>query len=538
VAIQLQVNAKNEHEVNSSIMTEVYSNASDLQNQQEGKSIKGTVVDEAGAPIPGVTIIVKGTTVGTVTDMDGKFNLQNVPEDGILSVSFIGMQSVELAVAGQSTFTITLQSELQDIDEVVVIGYGVQKKSSLTGAVTQVKAEDMENRTINNPLQALAGKASGVQVSSSSAAPGSSPSITIRGINSNNGGSPLYVVDGRLADNISGIAPNDIESMEILKDAASAAIYGAQAGNGVILLTTKKGKKGTGTVSYDYQFTLQSIGKTPKMMYSEQYIDYFTAADKFSMDLVYKYWDFEQNTNWIEEVFDTSIMQRHSLNFQGGNEKGSCYLSGSMLDNDGMVIRDADTYKRYTGMINGSYNIKSWLEVASNNKIEYWKRRAVSEGNEYSSLIMSILQLDPMTPVTYTEANMTNDMAATLANYRATGVGELLNDGNGNYYSVSPYVTSENINSLIMRDKSYSESSGFNINGTGYLNLKPIKGLVVTSRFSYLLGVSESYGYDNDYWANSMSHQLFMNINGSNYNNTPIRWENFANYMHAFIRPA
>ncbi|MCU4163482.1 SusC/RagA family TonB-linked outer membrane protein [Carboxylicivirga caseinilyticus] len=534
VAIQLQAETNQTNEGDGYRVSENSDNFSDLTNQQDGKTVNGTVVDQDGAPIPGVTIIVKGSTIGTVTDMDGKFQLNDVPEDGILRVSFIGMQEVELTVAGKTTFNVTLQSELQDIDEVVVIGYGVQKKSSLTGAVAQVKSEDMENRTISNPLQALAGKASGVQVYSSSGAPGSSPTIRIRGVNSNNGGTPLYVVDGRVASSISGIEPNDIENMEILKDAASAAIYGAQAGNGVILITTKKGKKGTGTITYDYQYTSQSIGKMPHVMNSEQYIDYFTAADKFSMDLVYKYWDFEQNTNWIEEIFRPSVMQRHSINFQGGNEKGNYYLSGSMLDNDGMVVGDADVYKRYTGMINGSYNVKPWLEVGSNNQIEYYKSRSVSEGSEYGSLILSTLQLDPMTPVTYTEDNMTDDMAAALANYRETGVGELLSDGNGNYYSVSPYVTSENINPLIMRDRSYSESSGFNVNGTAYLNIKPTNGLVITSRISYLLGMSESYGYDNDYYANSMAHQLFMNLSASTYNNTRLQWENFANYTRSF----
>ncbi|WP_291861993.1 SusC/RagA family TonB-linked outer membrane protein [Marinilabilia sp.] len=496
--------------------------------------VSGTVTDKDGMVMPGVTVVLKGTFNGSITDMDGKYIIQDVPGDGVLTFSFIGMKTVEVEIQNRTHINVVLEEENVILDELVVVGYGFQKKSSLTGAVSQVKSNDMENRTITNPLQALSGKTSGTQVYSSSASPGSSPTIRIRGINSNNDINPLFVVDGRIASSIAGIEPNDIESMEILKDAASAAIYGAQAGNGVVLITTKKGKTGTGTITYDYQYTSQSIGKVPHVMNSEQFIDYWTAAGKFTMDKVYKYWDFKQNTDWIHEIFEPSIMQRHSLNFQGGNDKGNYYLSASMLDNNGMVVGNADTYTRYTGMINGSYHIKPWLEAGTNNQIEYYKRRSVSEGSEYGSLILSTLQLDPMTPVTYTENNMPDNMANVLANFRASGVGELLNDGNGNYYSVSPFLTSENLNPLIMRDRSYSKSSGFNVNGTAFLNFKPVKGLVATSRLSFLLGVSESYGYDSDYYANAMAYRKFMALNASTNNNTRIQWENFVNYTLSF----
>ncbi len=498
------------------------------------ETVKGTVVDEDNAPIPGVSIIIKGTTTGTTTDFDGNFTLENVPGDAILVFSFIGMQTQEVAVAGQTTFNVTMKLDVEDIDEVVVVGYGIQKKSNVTGAIASVKSEDMENRTIANPLQALAGKTAGTQVYTNSGSPGASPTIRIRGVNSNTGGDPLYVVDGRVADDIGGIDPNDIESMEILKDAASAAIYGAQAGNGVILITTKKGKKGQGSINYDFQYTLQSIGQTPKVMNSEEFIDYWTEDGRVGWDVVNKYWDFKQNTNWVDETFETSAMQRHSLSFMGGNENGTYYLSGSYLDNDGMVAGDADTYKRYTGMFNSTYNIKPWLEVGSNNQIEYYQRRSVSEGSEYGSLILSTLQLDPLTPVTYTVDNMPDNMTSHLESYLETGVGEILSDGNGNYYSVSPYVQSENVNPFIMRDRSYSKTRGFNINGTTFLNLKPIDGLVLTTRLSYLLGSTETYGYDNDYYASTQAFRNFVATNASTYANSRIQWENFANYMKSF----
>ena len=267
---------------------------------------------------------------------------------------------------------IVLEEDQKLLDEVVVVGYGVQKKSSVTGAISQVKNEDMQNRTITRPEQALQGKTAGVQIFQSSASPGASPTVRIRGINSNGSCDPLYVVDGRIASDIGGIDPNDIESMEVLKDAASAAIYGAAAGNGVILITTKKGKAGQGTVTYDFQLSIQNIANVPKVMNAEQYIGYMTEANYLSMDKVNADWDFKTNTDWSKAAFEPSRMQKHNLAFQGGNDKGTYYLSLTYLDNNGYVVGDADTYKRLTATINADYNIKKWLQVGTNNQIEYY----------------------------------------------------------------------------------------------------------------------------------------------------------------------
>ena len=202
-------------------------------------SANGTIIDENKTPMIGVSVIEKGTQNGVITDIDGKWEL-DVANGAILEFSFIGYTTVVLpAAAGMN---LQMQVDTRVLEEVVVVGYGVQKKSSITGSVSQVKSEDIEARTITTAGQALQGKTSGVQVLSASARPGASPSIRIRGISSNGSSDPLYVVDGRLTKDIAGIDPNDIESMEVLKDGASSAIYGAEAGNGVVLITTKKGK--------------------------------------------------------------------------------------------------------------------------------------------------------------------------------------------------------------------------------------------------------------------------------------------------------
>lgn len=491
-------------------------------------NVSGTVTDVNEEPLIGASVIPKGTTRGVTTDLDGRYTI-SVPAGSTLTFSYIGYISRDMRVSG-TVLNVVLDQDITSLEEVVVVGYGVQKKSSLTGAVSQVKAEDMENRTISRPEQALQGKTAGVNVFSASARPGASPQVRIRGISSNGSCDPLYVVDGRIASDIGGIDPNDIESMEVLKDGASAAIYGAAAGNGVVLITTKKGK-GDGRITYDFQFTSQSLGKVPHVMNSEQFIDYYTSAGLISEDLVYREWDFVTNTDWVKTIFENSHMQRHNLTFQAGNERGDLYLSLSYLNNDGMVAGNSDTYERMTGMINASWKIKPWLQVGTNNQIEYYSARSVTEGSEYGSIFMSALQLDPMTKPVYTADNMTSEMRSILETSR---VGYLLQDGNGNYYGISPFLSCENYNPLIMRDHAYSKSRGHNINGTTYLNFYPYRGFMFTSRLGYRLSASESYGVSYDFYGNSTQKQDFVSVSASAYTPTYYQWENFLNYNNKF----
>ncbi|MCM1457857.1 MAG: TonB-dependent receptor [Lachnoclostridium sp.] len=491
-------------------------------------TVQGTVSDPDGEPLIGVSVRIKDANAGVVTDIDGNYTIR-ANNGQTLVFSYVGFLTHEAKVTGP-TMNVTLDADNRQLDEVVVVGYGVQKKSSLTGAISQVKAEDMENRTITSATQALQGKTAGVQIYSGSARPGASPQVRIRGISSNGSCDPLYVVDGRVASDIAGIDPNDIASMEVLKDGASAAIYGAAAGNGVVLITTKKGS-GNGKITYDFQFTSQSLGKVPHVMNSEQYIDYYTEAGLISKDIIYNNWDFETNTDWVKTTFENSKMQRHMVAFQAGNDRGSLYLSLSYLNNNGMVAGNSDIYERITGMINASWKIKPWLEVGTNNQIEHYRARSVAEGNEYGSLILSALVTDPLTRPTYTEENMTDEMRRVLNSSR---YGYLLSDGNGNYYGISPYVSAENPNPLIMRDRALNENRGYNINGSTYLNLTPVKGLLFTSRLSYRLSASESYGVSFDYYGNSTQKQDYLQVSASAYTPTYYQWENFANYTRDF----
>ena len=495
---------------------------------QQRVTVSGQVVDDQNEPLIAVGVVQQGTTNGVITDLDGKYSI-TVPAGATIVFSSVGYVTQEIVANTTSTVNIVLATDNLMIEETVVVGYGVQKKSDVTGAISQVKAEDIANRTITSPEAALQGKTAGVQAYASSARPGATPAIRVRGISSNNDANPLYVVDGRITNSIAGIDPNDIESMEVLKDGASAAIYGAEAGNGVVMITTRRGQ-GDGKVSYSYQLSSQSLGKTPKVMNSEEFIQFYMEKGSISLNDVYGKWDQKTNTDWLGASYGNSFMHHHNLTFQAGNDRGSLYLSGSYLDNDGMFVGDADVYNRVTGMINGSWKFKPWLEVQSNNQVEVYRQRSISEGSDYGPAVLAALQLDPMTPAVYE----TGKEPEFIKDYLDEGK-VLLTDGQGRIYGISQFNLSENVNPLVQRDRSYSISKGFNINGSTSFNLRPIPELTITSRLGYRLSSGDNYGYSHDYFVNEgYAHQYYMSINGSANNSMYYQWENFLNWMHQF----
>ncbi len=491
------------------------------------QGIKGTVIDENGEPVIGATVAEKSNPKNaTITDFDGNFTV-NVNAGKIIQITYIGYETQE--AAAKNGMTIKLRPDNKVLEEVVVVGYGVQKKSSVTGAISQVKPEDMENRTIANAQQALQGKTSGVQIIQSSAAPGSSPTIRVRGYSSNSSSEPLFVVDGVRLGDISGIDPSTIASMEILKDAASAAIYGAEAGNGVVLITTKKGKPGQGKISYDFMFTDESLARIPKMLNSEQYIQYMDEGNIFTKDYLLKNWDGVTNTAWTDVAFNHGHMQKHALSFTGGNERGNYYLSLAYLNNNGIVKGDADVYKRLTATINSEYKIKDWLKVGTTNQIEKYDVRSVSSNNEYGSLLTSILMLDPLTPDTYTAENLPYQMVNAQANGK-----QLLQDENGNYYAVSKFYAGEQYHPMIMRDNGLSKNQGFNINGSIYGDFTPAKGLTITSRFGYRLAGTNNSSTSLPFYGNGVQSRDFLDFSAGSSTSIYYQWENFANYMKTF----
>lgn len=491
-------------------------------------NVTGKVTDANGEPLIGVSVISKGGNKGVVTDIDGLYEIQ-VEAGTTLSYSYVGYETAERHIAKGGEVNVTLKEALVSLNDVVVIGYGVQKKSSVTGAISQLKSADIENRTITNPQSALQGKTAGVQVVTTSSAPGSSPTIRVRGYSSNVSSDPLYVVDGVRLNDISGIDPNDIASMEVLKDAASAAIYGAEAGNGVILITTKRGSAGNGKITYDFQYAWERPAKVPKMLNAEQYIQYMSEGNTFTEDYLLKNWDGVTNTSWLDKAFETGHMQRHNISFTNGNDRGNYYLSLSYLNNDGIVGGSKDKYERLTAAINGEYNIKPWLKVGTTNQIEKYNVRSVSSNNEYGSLITATLLLDPLTPFLYSPDKLPLHMINAMEQGR-----HLLTDKNGNYYAVSKFLNSENYHPFVMRDNGVSRNDGFNITGSVFADFKPFAGFTFTSRFGYRLASGHQSNVNLPFYGNATQSGDYVGMNAQNSQSVYWQWENFANYIKQF----
>ncbi|WP_346861430.1 TonB-dependent receptor [uncultured Draconibacterium sp.] len=488
---------------------------------QEQKSVRGNITDTGNSPLPGVTVLVKGTTNGTITDFDGNYTLTNVPEDALLVYSFVGMKTQEIPAAGKSLIDIVLEEETIGLEEVVAIGYGVQKKSVVTGAISSVKAEEMMTRSDTRPEQALQGKTSGVQVVSTSGAPGAGMKIRIRGYSSNGNSDPLYIVDGLRTSDISGLEPTNIESMEVLKDGASAAIYGAEGGNGVILITTKSGSAGQSQVSYNFQYTLQSLGRTPELMNAAQYLDYMDELGMSSGMSNPEGYD----TNWIDESFETAPMQKHNLTFSGGNEKTNYLASLSYLNQEGIVAGDQDYYKRYSGMFNGSRQLKDWLKFGSSIQLSRSVTKSFNEDDEYRGVIANAVLLDPLTPVEYTGQVPSHVQTIIDAGY------PVMQADNGNYYGISRYVTGETINPFVQNKQNQSENTVTKVMGNIYMDLTPIEGLTITSKLGLNYLNSNNHNYQPQYYYSSEMMNLNASVSEAVTSMTYWQWENFASYV-------
>ncbi len=501
--------------------------------------VKGQVVsDSENEPLIGVAIVEKGTSNGTVTDIDGNFSLK-INNNATLVISYVGYTTQQVQPNGQTNLSIRLQEDNKLLEDVVVIGYGVQKKSDLTGAVASVKAEDLKGRSTTDAAAALQGKAPGVQVLNSSGKPGQAASIRVRGYSSNSSNiGPLLIVDGLQVSSIQYLDPSMIESMEVLKDAASAAIYGAEAGNGVILITTKSGKKGKGTVSYEGKFTNQSLGSVPQLLNAAQFKDWMTmqlGADRVNGDMkdaqdLYK-WDPNTDTDWLDAYFEDTWAQQHTLSFSGANDRGAYFMSVSHVNQDGIVAGSKDKYERLTAQINADYRVKDWLQVGTNTSIEKWASRGVSE-NGYGSSFEMLLLIDPLTPLYWTKPEQM--LGEYKSHYEAGDQYKLFGDENG-YYATSYFNQRlSGGNPFSQRDRSMSKSDGVNVNGTAFMNISPIKQITFTSRLGYRLSFSNSSNWEFPYYLNGMTKGDNYAISGSSNNGTWYQWENFINYNQDF----
>lgn len=350
------------------------SKAKDGKVAQQANKVTGIVKDTNGEPIIGANVTVKGQSIGTITDIDGRFVL-DAPKDAVLQITYIGYVSQEVKVSGNKELNVVLKEDTETLDEVVVIGYGTAKKSDLTGATAQIKPEALTSSVVGNALESLQGKAAGVAVFNDNK-PGASPSIRVRGsgsiIASNE---PLYVVDGfpLMDGNISDLNPSDIESMEILKDASSTAIYGSRGANGVVMITTKKGKSGTKNLSVNTSVGVQMPGRLANLISGEDFINFMNAGYKnqgSNIPFSGIPSTYTTDTNWEKEILEnSSLLQDYSITFDGSSNKTNYMLSTGFYNQEGLL--KAQNYQKYTFHGNLQHSFNKWLTVGANTQFTY-----------------------------------------------------------------------------------------------------------------------------------------------------------------------
>ena len=497
--------------------------------------VTGTVTDkETGETLPGVTVLVEGASNGTITDIDGVFTLNVPSENAKLIFSFVGFTTQEIELNGRSVINVTMDIDIQSLEEVVVTGYGTQKKSVVTGAISSIKASDLESMPINRVEQALQGRTSGLTIAANSGQPGSSATVRVRGITSLNNNDPLWVVDGVVVDNggIGYLNQSDIASIEVLKDAASQAIYGARAAAGVILVTTKKGQKGSIKVSYNGFYGSSAPARKLDLLNATEYATLRNEsqiaagkAPQFSNPA-----SLGEGTDWQEAIFNSNaIKQNHEVSFSGGNDISTFYTSFGFWDQEGIVASDISQYTRYNIRVNSTHKLTDWLTFGEN--IGYAREKSVGLGNtnsEFGGPLSSAINLDPITPLVVTGA------AANGAPYTNTGIQR---DANGNPYGISTIVGQEMTNPLAyIQTRKGNFGWSDNVIGNTFFEVAPIDGLKIRSNLGVKLAFWGSESFTPVFWLNSSNmnttNSFYRGSNkGLNYN-----VENTVSYTRDFAQ--
>lgn len=384
-----------------------------LAISQEQLTVTGVVLEgSSGNPAIGVSILVKGTTHGTVTDIDGKYTIPEVPSNATLVFSYIGMLTLEESVNGRSTINVTLTEDVKSLEEVVVIGYGTARKRDLTGSIVTIKAEEIANRPSSNPLASLQGKVAGVQIVNSGRA-GQDPEIRIRGTNSINGYKPLYIVDGLFTDNINYINPADIESMDILKDPSSLAIFGMRGANGVIIITTKKAKAGQTIVNINTSLGLKNINHVIDVTNAAQFRELYNEQRVNQGATPYDYTNWNADTDWQDEYFQTGFISNSNASITGSTDKSRFYMGLGYSSEEGSI--KTEKFSKITVNLSSDYNLTDFLKFGftvngSKNKLPDAKS------------VASVVRAAPIAPIfkEYTDplTNTTETLLHTMPDFQ------------------------------------------------------------------------------------------------------------------------
>jgi len=477
------------------------------------RTISGTVTgDPDSQPVPGVSVRVKGANTGVSTDIDGKFTISAKTGD-ILVISSIGYVSQEIRLAGQSQLTVSLASTSTYLEEAVVIGYGVQKKKLLTGANLQVKGDDLQKQSSTNALQALQGQAPGVQITPTSGQPGSGINVIIRGKGTVGNSSPLYVVDGVIAGDISYINPADIESIDVLKDAASAAIYGSQSANGVVLITTRTGKSGQkAQITFDGYGGLQRVADKASLLNSEQYasimneaavnsgkMPYFTNSGIAAMG---------KGTNWLDEMFvNDARTQNYSFAAQGAGAGSVFSTSLSYTDQEGIVGgSDLSNYERYNFRVNTEHNLyKDMIKLGQHLTFSYIKNNGIGVGNQYNNSLRSAFNTSPFVPMYDEAGNFFNNVNSDW------------NNGEANPYAQMVY-------------SNQNRNNNQRLFGDVYISIEPVKGLRFRSSLGLDYNTYEGRSFSPIYELSSYAFNNNTKVSQSIGKGKNIQWDNMLSY--------
>jgi TonB-linked SusC/RagA family outer membrane protein len=481
--------------------------------QANGKHpVTGKVAGGDGQGLPGVTVVVKGTTDGAATDATGNFSIQAANTD-VLVFSFIGFSTQEVTVGNKTQINVTLREDAKALEEVVVVGYGTQQKKLVTGATTQVKGEDLQKQSTTDALQALQGQAPGVQISSTSGQPGESMKVVIRGLGTIGNAGPLYVVDGVLTGDISYLNPADIQSIDVLKDAASAAIYGSQAANGVVLITTRQGKAGQpAQITFDTYYGVQNVARKAQMLNSREYASIMNEGAVnsgrqpfFTNDQIAA---MGTGTDWLNQMFvEDAVTQNYSLGAQGGSETSVFSTSLSYTGQEGIVGgKSLSNYERYNFRINTEHNFfNKIVKFGEHLSFAYINSNGIGVGNQYNNSLRGAFNTSPFVPMYDAQGNFFDNSSSTW------------NNGEANPYAQMVYGNQNRRNSQRLL-------------GDVYLVVEPIKNLRFRTSFGIDYGANESRSFNPLYRLSIYSFNEITRVNQFLGKGNSLIWDNLLSY--------